>query len=385
MIIEEKARIDIIFSFFFFQLQNFKTLPQSISLVLFEFKKPRSPSLEARSFGTHMKFKVLAILLTTISVSSLEVTVIDGRIQPSNKYVGMFTSQIQSEVVNTLFPHVQTPPPAIVDNKVLRFLNLEGDYKADVPLILPSFFVLRLNGSIVDAENLTSSDYNGFNGAGLIWMNSSTYSSIQGGIVDATKHPQTQMQAVSVLNGIRNVVRSVRAKAQFETAIGIRGGTQNEVSYCDAGGDSNSSMIPVRAIWTIATSKAYVHHNHVHHSQSHALDFDAYTSSSIAWENLCEDNKDEGIFVEETAHDNVICMNTCRRNGNGIGVYSHTVGPVKSNVRFVISLSLSHSLTRPLRYFLEIFWKTTLQTEFRQVVWVIKLHYTAIAMFFLKT
>jgi len=334
-----------------------------------------------------MKFKVLAILLTTISVSSLEVTVIDGRIQPSNKYVGMFTSQIQSEVVNTLFPHVQTPPPAIVDNKVLRFLNLEGDYKADVPLILPSFFVLRLNGSIVDAENLTSSDYNGFNGAGLIWMNSSTYSSIQGGIVDATKHPQTQMQAVSVLNGIRNVVRSVRAKAQFETAIGIRGGTQNEVSYCDAGGDSNSSMIPVRAIWTIATSKAYVHHNHVHHSQSHALDFDAYTSSSIAWENLCEDNKDEGIFVEETAHDNVICMNTCRRNGNGIGVYSHTVGPVKSNVRFVISLSLSlsHSLTRPLRYFLEIFWKTTLQTEFRQVVWVIKLHYTAIAMFFLKT
>jgi hypothetical protein len=32
----------------------------------------------------------------------------------------------------------------------------------------------------------------------------------------------------------------------------------------------------------------------------HALDFDAYTSSSSAYSNLCEDNGEEGIFVEET-------------------------------------------------------------------------------------
>ena len=66
----------------------------------------------------------------------------------------------------------------------------------------------------------------------------------------------------------------------------------------------------------------------------HALDFDAYTSSSIAWNNLCEDNDAEGIFVEETAKDNVIVSNTCRRNKNGIGVYSNVVGPVKNNVFF---------------------------------------------------
>ena len=55
------------------------------------------------------------------------------------------------------------------------------------------------------------------------------------------------------------------------------------------------------------------------------LDFDAYTSNSVAWNNLCEDNKDEGIFVEETAHNNIIVGNTCRRNGNGIGVYSNGI------------------------------------------------------------
>ena len=42
--------------------------------------------------------------------------------------------------------------------------------------------------------------------------------------------------------------------------------------------------------------------------------------------------KAEGIFVEETAHDNIIASNTCRRNKNGIGVYSNVVGPVKGNV-----------------------------------------------------
>ena len=275
---------------------------------------------------------LLIVLTILISVtSSLEVTVSDGRVQPSNEYVGTFTSQIQRNVIDAMFPSVEPNAASIVDEKVLRYLNLNGDYQADVPLLIPSLFVLRLNGSIVDAANLTIQQDS--SALGLVLFNNTQYSSIQGGTVDATTHSTTQIQAVSVLNGVRNSVRSVRANSQFETAIGVRGGTQNEVAYCDAGGNANK-MSPVRAIWTLATSKAYVHHNHVHHSSSHALDFDAYTASSIAWENLCEDNKDEGIFVEETAHDNVICMNTCRRNGNGIGVYSHTVGPVKSNVFF---------------------------------------------------
>jgi parallel beta-helix repeat protein len=69
----------------------------------------------------------------------------------------------------------------------------------------------------------------------------------------------------------------------------------------------------------------------VHHAAAHALDFDAYTSNSVAYNNTCEDNTEEGIFVEETAHDNVVAANTCRRNGNGIAVYSNAVGPAANN------------------------------------------------------
>lgn len=63
----------------------------------------------------------------------------------------------------------------------------------------------------------------------------------------------------------------------------------------------------------------------------HSVDFDAYTSYSTAYNNVAEDNVQEGIFVEETANHNVIVNNTCRRNFNGIGVYSNAVGPVSNN------------------------------------------------------
>ena len=141
------------------------------------------------------------------------------------------------------------------------------------------------------------------------------------------------MQAVSLLNSRRSTVRRLRALSNWESAIGIKGGEQNEISYCDTGG---TNVYPTlgRAIWLLATVSGYVHNCYVHHSLTHALDFDAYTSSSVAWNNLCEDNKAEGIFVEETAHNNVIASNTCRRNKNGIGVYSNVVGPVKGNIFF---------------------------------------------------
>ena len=39
----------------------------------------------------------------------------------------------------------------------------------------------------------------------------------------------------------------------------------------------------------------------------------------------------QGIFVEETASSNFVASNTCRRNREGIAVYSNVVGPVSNN------------------------------------------------------
>ena len=113
------------------------------------------------------------------------------------------------------------------------------------------------------------------------------------------------MYAVSVFNSQKTAVRGLRLVAQWETCVGVRGGSHNEVSSNNVGGAPGRTTPATRGVWTLATSRAYVHHNHVHHSDKHALDFDAYTGNSVAWENLCEDNKEQGIFVEETSHDNV--------------------------------------------------------------------------------
>eukprot|EP00948_MAST-09A_sp_MAST-9A-sp1_P002763 g2763.t1 len=279
-----------------------------------------------------------AFVVSIISASSIEYTITNGYLVPSGKPVGNLTSAIQSFLFEN-YPKVDVSSwssHSMINGTVLRYLHLEGFYIADSPLRLPSLFVLNLTNAIVeDGESLSKDPCNGDTKChpGIITLNETTYSVVTGGVINASVYNQTAMHAIAVHNGKRNTIRNVRAAAQWQAAIAINGGTQNEVSNCDVGGQEGRPL-PGRAIWTLATSRAYVHHNHVHHSLSHALDFDAYTTSSVSWKNLCEDNKDEGIFVEETASSNVIVDNICRRNANGIGVYSNAVGPVQGNLFF---------------------------------------------------
>lgn len=173
--------------------------------------------------------------------------------------------------------------------------------------------------------------------------------------------------ALSIQGGGNNAIRAVRAMSNNSDAvIGVNMSPRAEIGNCEVGGDARAlGMLNTRCIWTLATSHALVHDCHVHHCSSHALDFDAYTSNSVAWNNLCEDNGQEGkqpigtfafheygrlsaplfltkhargccgpegIFVEETAQSNSVFNNTCRRNSNGIGVYANAVGPVTNNI-----------------------------------------------------
>ena len=247
------------------------------------------------------------------TTTPIALTIKDGILLPSGQHIGTFTSQLQS-AIDRLYPAVDQSTwksTSLVNNSLLRYLDLQGHYYADAPLLLPSLFVLRLNGSLADAANLTSHPLNGDNTAspGLVMLNATTYSAVLGvgnsPVINATTHDGTQMYAVSVLNSQKTAVRGLRLVAQWETCVGVRGGSHNEVSSNNVGGAPGRTTPATRGVWTLATSRAYVHHNHVHHSDKHALDFDAYTGNSVAWENLCEDNKEQGIFVEETSHDNV--------------------------------------------------------------------------------
>jgi hypothetical protein len=122
------------------------------------------------------------------------INVIDGYIE--DQYVGVHTSELKANVIDTMYAavtHSTYANVSLIDDSILRHLHLSGTYYADEPLLLPSLFVLHLNGSIFDAKNLTDSPLNGKNNKhpGMITLNQTSYSAVVGGVVNATVNPGT--------------------------------------------------------------------------------------------------------------------------------------------------------------------------------------------------
>lgn len=156
-----------------------------------------------------------------------------------------------------------------------------------------------------------------------------------GGTYDATG--SDKFEAIHVEDGGHCAVRGVSVKASvneaWKSSVTIRGGTRHELAFSTIDGGDKAG----RCAWTIATNAALVHDNVIQRCVGHALDFDAYTSASAAWNNLVQNNNvgneyGQGIFVEETASGNFIFNNTVRNNKNGIELYSLDVGPVTGNI-----------------------------------------------------
>jgi len=264
-----------------------------------------------------------------------------GILKDQNSVIGNFTSQLQSFIDSNYDPisNSELSVATQVNGTGLRYLEIEGEYKADVSLSLPSMFVLTLKGSLSPAANLSMVGTPRF--AAMVQLNNTRFSAVIGGTYDASSLPKTSddnesrggYMALSITGGAYNAIRSVRAMANnSDSIIAINQSPHGEVADCVVGGDDGDlGLLQTRCIWTLATSQALVHDNHVKYCAFHALDFDAFTSNSAAYNNFCEQNGQEGIFLEESAEQNVLVNNTCQNNENGIGVYSNAVGPVANN------------------------------------------------------
>ena len=249
-----------------------------------------------------------------------QLHVIHGKLD--GVYVGIHTSELQANVIDRYFEPIHEHPKdvSLFNATRLRRLTLTGAYLADVPLQLPSLFVLELSGgstSITAAKNLSQFNVSRFEG--ILQLDDVWYSAVIGTgnpmpMIDTTPLPAiprpsntTKMpnnfMAIALVGGGRNSIRNVRLIANNSgSTIGINMSPNAEIGGCDIGGRGvGVGMTIGRCIWALATNGALVHDNHVHHCSKHALDFDAFTSASAAWSNLCEYNGEEGIFVEETA------------------------------------------------------------------------------------
>ena len=261
----------------------------------------------------------------------------------TRQYVGMYTSQLQ-KVIDEMYPEVvnsrDIAGTTFFNSDQLRYLDLSGgNYLADQTMLLPSLFVLRLdsydkNTTISVAQKTPPTVIsNEAVPPGLVAMQDVTYSAVIGGTFDARGN--VSYEAIHIEGGSHNSIRGVTVLGSVNEAwksmVTVRGGTRHEVAHSTMDGGE----LAFRCLWTISTSAALVHDNTIERCFGHALDFDAYTSSSAAWNNLvheCGTDVGQGIFVEETASGNFIFNNTLRNNRNGIAIYSLDVGPVIGNI-----------------------------------------------------
>lgn len=276
------------------------------------------------------------VLPAAALAGAFSVRVRDGHLEKPDGSLGIVvgntTSALQANVVDAMFAPVNKSDWAnltFIDGTHMRTLDLEGHYEADAALRLPSLFRLRLSGSISAQPNLSSAD----RFPAIVELHHAKYSAVIGGVYNTSGSGAGKgtFNAVAVLDSTRCVVRGIRGVSDeggYGGIITVNGGKLNEIADNDVGPGQG------RCIWALSTSRVLVHGNNVHDCFSHALDFDAFTKDSVAYNNTCSGSSREGIFVEETASNNVIVGNTLSHNPNGwgLGVYSNAVGPVQGNV-----------------------------------------------------
>ena len=263
----------------------------------------------------------------------------DGRLSSTGAFIGTYTSQIQAYIDGSYAPVSKANYSALslVNSSSLNTLNLSGAYECDVPLRLPSMFVLRGSGlTLTPAANLSLANLSRF--TAMVMLDHVSLSAVVGGVYDASA--VSGIMAISIRGGGKNAVRGVRALANADAIVGINQSPHAEVAFSDIGGAS--VMLVGRCVWLLSTSAALIHDNHIRNCTKHSLDFDAYTSSSAAYSNVVVDHGSEGIFVEETASGNFVFNNTVRRSASGIAVYSMAVGPVQSNMIVGNTITDSH-------------------------------------------
>ena len=296
---------------------------------------------------------------TYVNASSIvDGWLVEGR---SRSFIGTYTSQLQAYIDDAYAPITKADYEnvSLVNSTVLRHLRLRGNYSCDAPLLLPSMFVLKAEGTtIVPASNLTLHNVSRF--SALVMLVNVTLSAVVGGTYDASSLPLSPdypkytrgYHALSIHgdnSGGKNTIRNVRALANNTGAsIGVNEVSHAEVSFSDIGGGAEHGMLNTRCVWTLSVTAALIHDNFIRNCSKHSLDFDAYTSGSAAYSNVIEDHGEEGIFVEETA------SGACARARGSLPwtpdriYYTHTFAPHVHALAQATSFSTTRSAARTM-------------------------------------
>jgi hypothetical protein len=245
---------------------------------------------------------------------------------------GGLTSVVMASIISKL-PPVSPPTDGVRDgDKLMRTVRLSGAYQSDVPIILPSFTRLVLDGSMealpyklgwtpgsAGAPNQTASMVSVKGGQmvsieGGSWSCANWNSSAAQGntsdvaaiFFDSTSFSfirNLQIRSCGGYSGGNNSASIGVARAGYVSGnIRIDGGQSNVVENVDSGYSSN------RGIWLQAT-KVVVSGGSYHHNDADGIDLDSSSSHNTIHNASFYMNARCGVFFEFSASYNKIVGN----------------------------------------------------------------------------
>ncbi len=270
---------------------------------------------------------LLALLLTP-AARALNATIIDGVVTAPGAapYTIANRSSAISAALGSIFNASGAPsgdPLRILKNSTsfYDYLVLTGTYHADATIALTPGLALVLAGASLVA---TTPSLPG--GGALILAERAPWSAVLGrGVARLACMPSGGASAPYALHAAQSPGFVLDGLAISDCdAVHLEG-----VPYVTGGEVANCAITNARgrAIWTEKISRAVIHGNTVVNASAHTIDFDAFSSNSVAYNNTVSLSRQEAVFIEQGATNIIVVDNDLGPgNGNGVGVYNNAIG-----------------------------------------------------------
>jgi hypothetical protein len=231
----------------------------------------------------------------------------------------------------------------LINASVLRYLQLEGTYTADVTFTLPSLMVLDMRaGAVLNAQEVSPPS--------VLVAASGKYSAILGGYFDCSTAKNITNKELTGLSadGTGTTIRGATVtgcgfgKSYESGNIRLRG-HGSEVSDCRVSGGG-------RGIWTETVTSSVVHGNQVRHT-SVGIDVDGTSGPHLSvYSNIVEHSTGYGLWFEEGSQGISAFNNTVRNNTIGIYLYNNGVKDRTLSQIMVVSNTVTDSRHAPLGF-----------------------------------
>ena len=210
----------------------------------------------------------------------------------------------------------------------LSYLYVTGSLSIDEPLVIQGALIvvlvdakLQATDSFVDTALVLASNskFSALISPGGPSRNSLSCLSPSGIVNDgvrgvwALQSPNFLIDGVNISDCGGKNTSTCTAAVQFSGAPYVTGGTIIRSHI------QNSC----RAVWVLVAQRVVVISNSMYNNSKHTVDYDAFTSAGVVYNNTIQASRQEGVFIEQGAQNIVVVGNTLVANNQGVAIFNY--------------------------------------------------------------